>query len=267
MFKVPKQAYAAEFKAPCRGRQFANVDRPKIKGEDMSTTVSASTRVAMLVYPRFTALDLIGPHQVLASLPGMYVDVVAKTKEPVVSDRQISITPDKSFSECASDYDIVLVPGGISTHLMVEDTETLAFLARVGEKAAYVTSVCTGSLILAAAGLLKGYRATSHWAYRQILADYGAIPEKARFVVDRNRVTGGGVTAGVDFGLHLAAILRGDDVAKMIQLIFEYDPKPPFDAGDPERAAPEVLEAATTRLDPLVGPVREAACRFAVGRR
>jgi cyclohexyl-isocyanide hydratase len=193
----------------------------------------------------------------------MHVDVVAKTTEPVVSDRQIVITPAKSFSECEADYDIVLVPGGISTHLMVEDAETLAFLARIGEKAAYVTSVCTGSVILAAAGLLKGYRATSHWAYRDILADYGAIPNKARFVVDRNRVTGGGVTAGVDFGLHLAAILRGSDVAKMIQLVFEYDPKPPFDAGDPERVAPEVLAAAVTRLEPLVTPVREAARRFA----
>ena len=229
----------------------------------MSQTISTSTRVAMLAYPGFTALDLIGPHQTLASLPGMYVDVVAKTTEPVVSDRQIAITPAKSFSECDADYDILLVPGGISTHLMVEDAETLAFLARIGEKAAYVTSVCTGSVILAAAGLLKGYRATSHWAYRDILADYGAIPNKARFVVDRNRVTGGGVTAGVDFGLHLAAILRGSDVAKMIQLVFEYDPKPPFDAGDPERVAPEVLAAAVTRLEPLVTPVREAARRFA----
>jgi cyclohexyl-isocyanide hydratase len=193
----------------------------------------------------------------------MQVDLVAKTTEPVVTDRQISITPAKSFSACEADYDILLVPGGISTHLMVEDAETLAFLARIGEKAAYVTSVCTGSVILAAAGLLKGYRATSHWAYRDILADYGAIPDKARFVVDRNRVTGGGVTAGVDFGLHLAAILRGSDVAKMIQLVFEYDPKPPFDAGDPDRVAPEVLAAAVTRLEPLVAPVREAARRFA----
>ncbi|MBP0623103.1 DJ-1/PfpI family protein [Cupriavidus consociatus] len=229
----------------------------------MSTTVADSTRIAMLAYPKFTALDLIGPHQVLASLPGVHVDVVAKTTEPVVSDRQISIIPAKSFSACEADYDILLVPGGVSTHLMVEDTETLKFLARIGDKAAYVTSVCTGSVILAAAELLKGYRATSHWAYREILADYGAIPSQARFVVDRNRVTGGGVTAGVDFGLHLAAILRGCDVAKMIQLIFEYDPKPPFDVGVPEKAAPEVLAAAVTRLEPLVAPVREAARRFA----
>jgi len=225
--------------------------------------MTASTRVAMLAYPKFTALDLIGPHQILASLPGVHVDVVGRTTEPVVTDRQICITPAKSFSECEADYDIVLVPGGISTHLMVEDAETLEFLARIGENATYVTSVCTGSVILAAAGLLKGYHATSHWAYREILADYGAIPSKARFVVDRNRVTGGGVTAGIDFGLQLAAILRGSDVAKMIQLVFEYDPKPPFDAGDPERVAPEVLAAAVTRLEPLIAPVREAARRYA----
>jgi len=217
----------------------------------------------MLVYPGFTALDLIGPHQILASLPGVHVDIVGKTIEPVVSDRQIVITPAKSFSECEADYDILLVPGGVSTHLMVEDAQTLEFLARIGEKSAYITSVCTGSLILAAAGLLQGYRATSHWAYRDLLADYGAIPEKARFVVDRNRITGGGVTAGVDFGLHLAAILRGDDMAKMMQLVFEYDPEPPFDAGDPDRVAQEVLAAAVARLEPLVKPVRDAARRVA----
>ncbi|MGH7290045.1 MAG: DJ-1/PfpI family protein, partial [Myxococcota bacterium] len=177
----------------------------------------------MLIYPDFTTLDLIGPQQVLAGVPGVTIDLVAKSADAVISDSKVSVIPDRTFSDCRSAYDVVIVPGTKSTHQMVEDEETLAFLRSVSADARYVTSVCTGSLILAAAGLLTGYRAASHWAFRSFLQAYGAIPDDGRTVIDRNRITGGGVTAGIDFGLHVAAILAGEDTARLRQLVMEYD--------------------------------------------
>ncbi|MBR0642716.1 DJ-1/PfpI family protein [Plastoroseomonas hellenica] len=229
----------------------------------MSLSDQPVTRVAMLIYPSFTTLDLIGPHQVLASLPNMQIELVAKTREPVVSDRGVSVNPDRSFEDSDRDYDIILVPGSGKTHVQMEDSDTRSFVSAVGSNANYVTSVCTGSLILAAAGLLVGYRATSHWAYRDSLSAFGAIPEEGRIVVDRNRITGGGVTAGVDFAFRLAAILRGEDIAKVVQLVFEYDPHPPFDAGSPERADPATMALATERLAPSRDAMREAVERLA----
>ena len=151
------------------------------------------------------------------------------------------MTPTTTFADCPRDLDVLFVPGGVpGTLTMMEDPEVLAFLADRGSRARFVTSVCTGSLVLGAAGLLKGYKATSHWLTRDVLAEFGAIPTAGRIVVDRNRVTGGGVTAGLDFGLELVAQLRNRDYAEAVQLYLEYDPQPPFDSGTPEKASPLV---------------------------
>lgn len=220
------------------------------------------TRIAMLLYPKFTTLDLVGPHQVLAGLPGTITDLVATTREPVTSDTGVVITPDKGFDECEPDYDVLLVPGGVGTHMVVQDARVLSFVRRIAHGAKYITSVCTGSLILGAAGLLSGYRAASHWAFRDLLSMYGAIPDDGRVVIDRNRITGGGVTAGVDFGLRLAARLAGEQTAKLRQLVMEYDPHPPFDSGTPHRADAEVLTRARRQLAPGVDSMRHVAQRF-----
>ncbi|WP_067967778.1 DJ-1/PfpI family protein [Mycolicibacter icosiumassiliensis] len=227
----------------------------------MPTDEVSPTTIAMLIYPDFTMLDLIGPHQVLTGVPGVAVDLVAKTAEPVISDSQVAVIPTKTFADCRPTYDVLVVPGTRNTHRMVEDAETLAFLRSVSADARYVTSVCTGSLILAAAGLLTGYRATSHWAFRRFLKAYGALPEDGRIVVDRNRITGGGVTAGIDFGLHLAATLVGEDAAKVRQLVMEYDPDPPYTVGTPDRADAGTRIRAEQRLAPLVAAMAAAAER------
>ncbi len=206
------------------------------------------TRIAILLYPDVTSLDFIGPHQILAAIGNTRVDLVAKTLAPVVSDRGISINPDKTFRD-GTDYDLLLVPGGGPKFAdNLEDEETIAFVRSVGEKAQFVTSVCTGSHFLAAAGLLTGYQATSHWAFKDSMEYFGVVSTKGRVVIDRNRITGGGMTAGIDFGLQLAAILRGEEVAKLMQLVFEYDPAPPYDTGSPERADAETMQRAFTRL-------------------
>ena len=228
----------------------------------MSRNDPSTTRIAMLLYPHFTTLDLIGPHQVLTSLADVQVDLVAKTGEPVTTDSGVSLIPDTSFGHAGTDYDIVFVPGGVSTHVMVEDAETLAFLAAVGANAKYVTSVCTGSLILAAAGLLTGYRASSHWAFRDFLPAFGAIPGSGRITVDRNRITGGGVTAGIDFAFALIT----EVVAKTIELMMEYDPHPPFNVGHPSRADAHTLALTTDRLAPLVALMKNASDRVGAAR-
>jgi len=179
----------------------------------------------------------------------------------------IPVKPTTTFANCPGKLDVLFVPGGVpGTLSMMEDPEVLAFLAAKGKTARFVTRVCTGSLVLGAAGLLKGYKATSHWATHDVLADLGAIPTKGRVVVDRNRITGGGVTAGIDFGLQIAALLRSDDYAKAIQLYLEYDPAPPFDAGSPEKA-PKVVrqflgEMFAGMRDTALATARRAAKRL-----
>lgn len=197
-------------------------------------------QIAFLIYPEFTALDLVGPHYMLAGLLGAKVHIVAKTKEPITSDQKLTFVPTGTFEECPKDLDILCVPGGTTgTLAAMEDRATIEFLKDRGSRAKYITSVCTGALIIGAAGLLRGYRATSHWAAREVLRDLGAEPVDSRVVVDRNRITGAGVTAGIDFGLRLLAMLRDQTYAEAMQLLAEYDPAPPFNAGTLEKA-PEV---------------------------
>ncbi len=198
-------------------------------------------QVSFLLFPQVTQLDLTGPAQVLSRLPGARIELVAKTMEPVPTDAGFPLLPGATFAT-AVQPDILCVPGGFGVTDAMEDEATLAWLRAAAARAHWVTSVCTGALVLGAAGLLDGYRATTHWASHDYLALFGAIPVKDRVVFDRNRVTGGGVTAGIDFGLALAARVAGDDHARFIQLSLEYDPAPPFDAGTPDKAGAAEME-------------------------
>ncbi len=197
-------------------------------------------QIGLVIYPRMTQLDITGPHQVFTLMPNTQVHLLWKTKDPVTSDEGLTILPTTTFAECPT-LDVVCIGGGNMGQVeMMQDREVLEFLASQGKTAKYVTSVCTGSLILAAAGLLQGYRAATHWLLRDHLAMLGVEMVTERVVVDRNRITGGGVTAGIDFGLVVVAQLCGEETAKMLQLILEYNPAPPFNAGSPETAG-EVL--------------------------
>lgn len=196
--------------------------------------------IGFLIYPGVTQLDATGPAQVLSRVPGAVIHMIWKTLDPVPTDAGFSILPNDSFSSCPN-LDVICVPGGRGQRPLMDDAEVLEFLADQGWQARYVTSVCSGSLLLGAAGLLQGYQSACHWAFREMLRPFGAEPVAQRTVRDRNRISGGGVTAGIDFGLLLAAELAGDEVAKEIQLALEYDPAPPFDVGSPEKAGPELV--------------------------
>lgn len=201
-------------------------------------------QIAMLIYPGMTVMDLIGPHCMFGSLMGATIHIVAKSLDPVTSDAGLTIIPTATFDTCPRDLTVLFTPGGTDgTLAAASDPETLAFTADRGSRAKYVTSVCSGSLILGAAGLLKGYKATSHWSCREALAGFGAIPTEARVVRDRNRITGAGVTAGLDFGLAMVAELRDQTYAECTQLMSEYDPDPPFNAGSMKTAPPKVKAA------------------------
>src|SRR6188768_4185758 len=204
-------------------------------------------RIAMLLFPNITQLDLTAPFEVLTRLPGAEVSLVWKSLEPVTSGTGLRLSPTTTLAE-SPPADVLFVPGGSGLVPLVRDEQVLEFVRRQGATARYVTAVCTGSLLLGAAGLLEGYRATTHWAYHEFLERCGAIPVKERVVVDRNRVTAGGVTAGIDFALRLAAELCGEPLARGIQLGLEYDPEPPFDSGSPERATPELVRIVLDRL-------------------
>lgn len=219
--------------------------------------------IAMLLYPGLTLQDLLGPHTALSF--SCQVHLVWKTKDPIVTDSGITIHPTMTLAECPKEVDAIFVPGGPGTIPCLSDPEVLSFLADIGSRAKYVTSVCTGSLVLGAAGLMDGYKATSHWAYVDELALFGAIPTRQRVVTDRNRVSGGGVTAGLDFGLTILAKLLGDEVAKMTQLMIEYDPAPPFNSGTPEVAEPAVIQKVGAVLADL-DIVMKQACVTAGNR-
>ena len=215
--------------------------------------------VAFLLFPNVTQLDLTGPAQVLSRLGNARVDLVWKTRDPVPTDAGFAIVPTATFDEVEA-VDLLCVPGGIGVADVMQDEGAMAWLRRVGPAAQWVTSVCTGSLILGAAGLLEGYRAACHWAWRDNLSLFGAEPVAERVVFDRNRVTGGGVTAGIDFAFALTAAIRGERHARLVQLGLEYDPRPPFDSGSPERAGPELVAAYHERMQALA-PGREAQMR------
>lgn len=224
----------------------------------------APLSVAFLLYPQVTQLDFAGPAQFLSRLGKASIHYVSRTLEPVPTDAGFSVLPTATFAD-VSEADIICVPGGISCVEVMEDEETLAWVRRVGEGASWVTSVCTGSLILGAAGLLRGYRAACHWAWREHLGLFGAEPVAERVVFDRNRVTGGGVTAGIDFALALTAAVRGERHARIVQLALEYDPAPPFDSGSPDRAGEALVAAYRERMQALA-PGREERIRAVAAR-
>ena len=203
-------------------------------------------RIGMLIFPRLTQLDMTGPYEVLARLPDTKVELLARTLTPVTTDRGMQIVPTTTYADCPP-LDVVMVPGGPGQQDLMEDEEALSFLCKQAAGAKFVTSVCTGSLVLGAAGLLKGKRATCHWAAIDHLKLLGAIPVSEKVVIDGNVVTGAGVTSGIDFALALAAILESEQVAREIQLQIEYDSAPPFDSGSPKSAAREIVEKLKAR--------------------
>jgi cyclohexyl-isocyanide hydratase len=219
-------------------------------------------RVGFLLFPDVTQLDLTGPWEVFAGLPDTVVHLVWKEAGPVRAARGMTIEADTSFADCPP-LDLVCVPGGPGMNALLTDGDTLDFLRRQAETARYVTSVCTGSLVLGAAGLLQGRRAACHWSSRDMLASFGAIPTNERFVQDGRFWSGGGVTAGIDFALAIAAALHGPVLAQAAQLQIEYDPHPPFDAGRPETAPPDALALALERAAPNLAKRREQVKRAA----
>jgi len=203
--------------------------------------------VGLLVFPRVQQLDLTGPYEVFASMPETRVELISKTLEAVVSATGLILTPTVTFAICPQ-LDVLCVPGGAGVNALLTDSETLTFIKRQASGARYVTSVCTGALVLGAAGLLQGKRATTHWAAHDLLAAFGAIPTQGRVVRDGTLLTGGGVTAGIDFALTLAAELAGQAAAEAVQLGLEYAPAPPFSAGTPDSAPSDVVRVVRQRF-------------------
>ena len=199
-------------------------------------------KIAILVFDKLTALDAIGPYEVLSRIPGAELTFVAKETGPIRSDTgMLGISADATLAELPGP-DILLIPGGEGNRPLLGDEEVLDWVRSAHETSTWTTSVCTGSLVLGAAGVLEGKRATTHWAYRDRLPDFGAEAVAERFVIDGKVVTAAGVSAGIDMALALVARLAGEDVAKAIQLGIEYDPAPPFDAGSPEKADERLVE-------------------------
>jgi cyclohexyl-isocyanide hydratase len=212
-----------------------------------TTAMTTPLQIGLVIFPRVTQLDLTGPVQVFSSVPGAKVHLIWKRIEPVASDSVLTLTPTITFADCPQ-LDVICVPGGLGTDDMINDEEMLAFLRQQAKAAKYITSVCTGSLVLGAAGLLKGYRAATHWTAMDFLKEFGATPTHTRVCVDRNRVTGGGVTAGIDFALTLVSLLVDRRTAEAIQLRLEYNPAPPFNAGSPETAPAEIVALIRERI-------------------
>ncbi|HET9152964.1 MAG TPA: DJ-1/PfpI family protein [Solirubrobacterales bacterium] len=199
-------------------------------------------KTSILIFDGITALDAIGPYEVLRRPPGWEVEFVAKAQGEVRADSgALGLSADKGLAE-VEQADIVLVPGGKGNRPLLEDEEVLGWLRRLGRQSTWTTSVCTGSLVLGAAGLLEGRRATGHWLFLERLREYGAEPVRERYVEDGRLLTAAGVSAGIDMALHLVAREAGPEVAQAVQLGIEYDPDPPFDCGSPEKAPPEIVE-------------------------
>jgi cyclohexyl-isocyanide hydratase len=211
--------------------------------------------VGIVIYPGATLIDFANPHTALSMFCEMHI--LWKTLDPVPMDIGFSVVPTTTFADCPEDLDVLMLPGGFGSNAAMEDQEILAFVKDRGQRARYVTSVCTGSLILGAAGLLDGYKAATHWGFYDGLAAMDIEGVHERVVADRNRLTGGGVTAGLDFGLTLLAKLRSEEDARISQLVLEYDPLPPFACGHPRTASPETLAAAIALMTDF--PERAAA--------
>lgn len=215
--------------------------------------------IGFVIFPDLTQLDFTGPLQVLARLPQSAVHIGAKSQAPVPSDCGLALVPTHNFTNCPP-LDLICVPGGsYGVVKAIDDRDTIEFVRRQAETAKYVTSVCTGAFILGVAGLLKGRRAITHWAFADLLPLVGATHEKARVVKDGNVITAGGVTSGIDFGLSVVAELAGATTARTIQLGIEYDPAPPFDSGHPDRAPAEITSAL------LSGRYEEARSAYRTG--
>ena len=222
---------------------------------------AAPLQIGMLLFSGVTLLDLAGPQAAL----GMHghTHLFSRTLDPVMTDSGVALLPTATFADPPEALDVLFVPGGFGTNAAMRDKGIIAFLAERGRQARYVTSVCSGSLLLGMAGLLDGYRAATHWACYDALEALGVQPVHERVVVDRNRFTGSGVTAGIDFGLVLLAELRGEDVAKMTQLMMEYDPAPPFTTGHPRTAGAALTASARNAM----GDVFQEAVEIARSRR
>lgn len=221
------------------------------------------TTIAILLYPDVTQLDLTGPYEVLCRCPDAQVHLVGRNRDPVKTEHGMVILPTTAFEEMPR-ADVLCVPGASrGVHALLQDALTLRYVRQIAASARFVTSVCTGSLILGAAGLLKGRKATTHWTSMHLLAEFGAIATPGRVVRDGHIITGGGVTAGIDFALEMAAVLHGPLVAQAIQLGIEYNPAPPFDSGHPDVASHEVMalvrQGMSDRLTERLNVVRQAA--------
>jgi cyclohexyl-isocyanide hydratase len=205
--------------------------------------------IGILLFADMTQIDFTGPYEILARLPDTCVHVVAKTIDPVRTDRGLILVPTVSCADCPP-LDVIVVPGGPGQQALMDDEIVLGFVRRQAAQVKYVTSVCTGALVLGAAGLLTGYRATTHWLSLPLLRHFDAIPVEERVVVDRNRVTASGCTAGIDLAFRLAAMLQGDAAAQKIQLQLEYHPDPPFQSGSPHTAPAAVVDAVRRAAEP-----------------
>lgn len=225
-------------------------------------TIQKPYIIGLVIYPDMTQLDITGPHQVFSSLPNTQVHLIWKSLEPVVANGGLTILPTITFRDCPP-VDVICVPGGAFGQVaMMQDQEVLDFLRQQSQTAKFITSVCTGSLILGAAGLLKGYGAATHWAFREQLALLGAEVSTDRVVIDRSRITGGGVTAGIDFALTIAKMLHGEETAKFLELMLEYNPDPPFGVGSPETAGVKLVESVKTFGKDLIAASQTAAQNY-----
>ncbi|NBB09954.1 DJ-1/PfpI family protein [Pseudomonas sp. SLFW] len=221
--------------------------------------------IGLLVFPKVQQLDLTGPYDVFASLPGVTVHLVWKNLDPLLSSTGLSLIPTQTYESCP-DLDVICVPGGVGIDALLDDAESLAFIQHQAKNSQYVTSVCTGALVLGAAGLLEGKRATTHWASHSLLEKFGAIPVHERVVRDGNLMTGGGVTAGIDFALTLISELFDADTAQAVQLQIEYAPAQPFDSGRPDTAPAHILALAQQRAAAGLEARRQIVERVAANR-
>lgn len=248
---TPAPPSSAASAGPANPPQGAGAMPPSWQGKE---------QIAMLIYPDFTALDMVGPQYMLAGLMGAKVHIVAASREPLKSDTGLVFVPSMTLAECPRDLDILFVPGGArGTIAAMRDPQLIEWVAEQGRRAKLVSSVCTGSMILAQAGLLRGKRATSHWVTRELLRHFGAIPVDERVVWDGNTVTGAGVSAGIDLGIEVVAHLRDATYAQAMQLAAEYAPRPPFNAGTPGTAPPHVHALISSRFDWLRAQMTESA--------